>query len=133
MGTNLFFNKVMVVVLCVLMLAIPVLCQQAETAATQARADAQQNVNGGTWLLIGIFLGIIGYVIALAAPPKAPAVALLGKDPEYAAVYADTYSQVGKKIQMKKAMTGCLIGTGIQVALVVLLVALAPDTGYYYY
>ena len=131
MRTHSIINKVMAVVVCVMMLAIPVLCQQ-EDAAAQARADVERNVNGGTWLLIGILLGAVGYVIALAVPPKAPAAGLIGKSPDYVAVYSDTYSQAGKKIQMKKALTGCLIGTGIQVALVVLLVALAPDPYYYY-
>lgn len=116
----------------VLLMAMPILCQQADVAAI-ARADAQRNVNGTTWLLIGAFLGILGYVIAMLVPPKAPASALIGKSPDYVTVYTEVYEETGKSIQMKKAMTGCLIGTGIQVALILVITLAAGSATNSYY
>ena len=124
--TNHFRLGMISVLLCALLIAIPVFAQQQDAAA-QALIDAQRNISGTTWLIIGIFLGIIGYVIALASPPSAPASALLGKSSDYVAVYSDTYKEEGKKIQMRSAMVGCLIGVGVEVLLVVVLVAAASS------
>jgi hypothetical protein len=124
--------KLVSVILCVALLALPIICQQQE-AVNQARLDAERNVSGSTYLFLGIFLGLLGYVIALLSPPSAPASALIGKSPDYVAVYTDTYREVGKKRQMSKALLGCLIGTGIQVGLIVLLVVVADSSTPSYY
>jgi len=127
MGYRSILFKAVCGALSLLLLMLPVLGQQQD-AANQARADARAKVNGGTWLIIGIFLGVIGYAIALLSPPRTPASALIGKSPDYVAVYSETFEEEGKKIQMRKALTGCLIGTGIQVALSVVLIAAASSS-----
>ncbi len=127
-------KKFFAVLVCVLLISIPVIYAQQDTAyaeaANQARMDAQRNINPTTWLIIGFFLGIIGYVIAMVSPPKAPAIGLVGKSPDYVAVYVDTYEQVGKAIQMRKAMTGCLINLGCSVVGygILILAAASVDT-----
>lgn len=131
MGYFSFSFRVTAIVMSALLLAMPILCQQADVASI-ARADAERNVNGTTWFIIGVFLGVIGYLVAMLAPPKAPASALIGKSADYIAVYSQVYEETGKKIQMSKAMTGCLVGTGVQLVLVLVLVLAAGSTHYYY-
>ncbi len=132
MHDRLILSRVVAIFLCALLLAIPVLCQQAEIA-NQARADAQRNVTGGTWLLIGILLGALGYLVAMLVSPKAPAAVLIGKSADYVAIYTQTYEEEGKRIQMRSAMTGCLIGTGVQAAAVLLIVLAAGSSVSHYY
>ena len=103
--------------------------QDAQTACIDAERRATSDVSGSTWFIIGCLAGVLGWVIALVSEPSPPATALLGKSPEYVASYTDCYKRKNKDIKTKKALTGCLVGTGCIVALYVGLIAVAIDDG----
>jgi len=120
--TNLKKNgKVFSIFLVVLLFIGPIFAQ--ERATRDAEAQAKLDVSTSTWFVIGCLFGAAGYVAALLIIPSPPASVLLGKSPNYIAVYTDSYKQQAKKIQSNKALTGCLIGTGIQVVATVIIVA----------
>jgi len=116
-----------------LILAVPILAQQAENAALLAQEQARRDVSGTTWFIIGFFLGIVGYALAYLIVPNPPSSTLVGKSPEYVATYSDAYREEGKRIQTSKALIGCLVNTGIWVALYALVIAAAATTPTYYY
>ena len=74
----------------------------------EAEIDARANTNSGLWFLAGFLGGIIGVAIAYIYEPSPPAVKLLGKSPEYVAVYIDAYRSAARKMQARWAWTGCL-------------------------
>jgi hypothetical protein len=76
----------------------------------QARMDAQIDIKGQTWFLIGCLTNLTGWLIAYIVEPSPPVSKLLGKSSDYIAVYTDAYKREGKKIQTKKAFTGCVVG-----------------------
>ena len=80
-------------------------------AIAAAERDAQNDVNKGLWFLGGCFGGIIGVIIAYGVEPYPPATRLLGKSPEYVAVYTDTYKEKAKKLQTNSALGGCCVST----------------------
>ena len=95
--------------------------ESADDAAYMAYSDARADVNGGTWFTIGCLLGCTGWLIAYMIEPNPPATRLLGKSPEYIAVYSDAYKKEAKKIQAQKALQGCLVGTLLTVMLQLML------------
>lgn len=99
-------------------------------ASGDPAADAMAAANmesTGIWFAAGCLLGLVGLLISYLVEPKPSAIALVGKSPEYVAVYSDVYSKEVKAKNTKAAMTGCLIGTAVSVALNVALVAAAAD------
>ena len=120
-----------IIVLSALMLLIPVLqndllAQDVSTACMEAERQAQSDISGGTWFVIGCLAGLIGYLIAMQEP-NPPATPLLGKSPEYVAAYTDCYRKKGKSIKTKNALTGCLVGTGISVVFYAIAIAAASN------
>jgi len=66
--------------------------------------------------------------------PSPPPARLLGKSPEYAMTYTQSYRHAGKREQGSKAITGCLVGTAVGVVLylaVLSSVANSTDTTTY--
>jgi hypothetical protein len=129
-------KKVISVILTYLLLALPIIAQQNQTnACTQAQIDAKNEIDGNIWFGAGCLFGLVGLGAAYVLEPSVPATKLLGKDAEYVAYYTECYQDAGKDLQTSKAMTGCLIGTGVQIAFYVLLIATASSTAndpYYY-
>lgn len=80
------------------------------SACVQAQQDVEMEVNKTLWLVIGFFGGILGIAAAYLIEPSPPASKLLGKSPEYVAVYTDCYRSAGKKLQANAAIKGCVIG-----------------------
>ena len=104
-----------------------VFAQDVGTACLDAERQAQSDISGGTWFAIGCCVGLIGYVIALQEP-NPPATQLVGKSPEYVAMFTDCYRKKGKDIKSKNALTGCLVGYGaLAVFYVVLFVVVASN------
>jgi len=124
-----------VVMLCVSMVFAPVSAELFAATitqdATQACADANQqatsDVSGGTWFAIGCLGGLIGWLIA-QMESNPPATQLLGKSPEYVASYTDCYRAKTKSIKSKSAITGCLVGAGVQVVLYAILIGSSSNT-----
>lgn len=114
--------KAISLILCFNLLALPVLAQAAENSAinqdqqqeldyaricAQAEADAEKDEGGAIAFGIGGFLcGVIGFLIAYASTPKAPAERLVGKDPNYVQAYSTCYEKKAKSIRTKAACTG---------------------------
>ncbi len=120
-------KKALSIILIHLILLVPILAQQPGDACAQAKADATMEVNSTVWFGAGCLFGLLGLGAAYVIEPEPSATSLLGKSPDYVAHYTDCYKESGKNIQTKKAMNGCLIGTGVQV-LGYVLVAVAAES-----
>jgi len=103
-------------------------------AIYEAEQAAERDANKIMWYGMGCLLGPIGWLISEAGSPSPKAASLVGKDPEYIALYTDAYRSKIKKIRSTASLYGCLIGTGITVLVYALLlaeVAEAESQGYY--
>ena len=97
-----------------------------------AQRDARNNVDGGIWMLGGCCLGWVGLGAAYVIEPSIPMANLVGKSPEYVAIYVDTYKSEAKRIQGSKAMTGCIVSTlAGAIGYVMLIAAAASSTSSY--
>ncbi|MCE2414587.1 hypothetical protein J4G07_11320 [Candidatus Poribacteria bacterium] len=76
-------------------------------AIAAAERDAADHVNKSVWLWAGCLGNIVVWAIASAYEPNPPAVALLGKSPEYVAVYTDAYRAEVRKIRTSGVKLGC--------------------------
>ncbi|MBA7604968.1 hypothetical protein ES703_12096 [subsurface metagenome] len=112
------------------MIAVPIiiLAEDAGDACLQAQMDAERNVSGPLWFGAGCLFGILGVGAAYLIEPSPSAVGMLGKSPEYVAVYTDCYKDKGSSIQTKNAWTGCLIGSTAEVAIYTIYVLLIVAT-----
>jgi hypothetical protein len=97
----------------------------AARAAMEATQDAQADENGALWFFAGCLLGIIGVIIAYAADPTPPAARLMGKSPEYLAIYMRTYQSEGRSAQVRSALWG--IGTVVILTVVLIIVILKSE------
>jgi len=88
-------------------------------AAMERTQDAQADENAALWFFAGCLLGLIGVVIAAVAEPTPPPARLMGKSPEYLAVYTQAYKSEGKSAQLRSSLWG--VGT-LLVAFVVFYV-----------
>jgi hypothetical protein len=88
----------------------------------QATQDAEADTNGAAWFFLGC-LGLIGVLIAYVAEPSPPPERLMGKSPEYVGAYVGTYKSAGKSAQGRQAIIGCLVGTGVAVAIYIVVLA----------
>jgi hypothetical protein len=86
------------------------------SAVADAARDAVTDTNGGLWFVVGCAVGILGVLLGYVMEPSPPPTRLLGRPPEYVAAYTASYRHAGKQEQGKRAMTGCLLGTAITVA-----------------
>ena len=100
-------------------------------AAMEATQDAQADANGALWFFAGGLLGVIGVIVAYVAEPTPPAARLMGKSPEYLAVYMQTYKSEARSAQVRSALWG--IGTllVVSVVLIILIVRSTSNMGYY--
>ena len=83
---------------------------QQHPAATEARLTAEEDAEFDTrktrWVFIGIFGNILGILIASVYEPTPPAARLLGRSPEYAALYTDSYKAKSRSIQVRHSFIG---------------------------
>ena len=127
-------HKLVFVLFAVVLLASvnPVIAQEGvgETSdiCQRAKLDAQADVNKMLWFGAGCLFGIFGLGAAYIIEPSPPATRLLGKPPEYVAVYTDCYRDEGKRIQTKNALVGCLIGEAA--VLIIYAIAFAGAVSY---
>jgi len=92
-------------------------------AMAAGEADAQADTSGGLWFAAGCLIGVVGVILGYVVEPSPPPTRMLGKSPEYVTAYTQSYRYAGKKEQGSKALTGCLLGTAIAVAIYAVLVA----------
>ncbi len=103
------------------------LAQDVAMACMDAERQAESDVNGTTWFIIGCLIGWVGWLIGSMSDASPPAGQLLGKSPEYVAVYSDCYKKKAKDIKSTQALYGCLVGTGVVVIFYVILLAAVVD------
>ena len=126
-------HKLVLILFAVVLLASvnPVIAQEGvgETSdiCQRAKLDAQADVNKMLWFGAGCLFGIFGLGAAYIIEPSPPATRLLGKPPEYVAVYTDCYRDEAKRIRTKGAWLGCVVGSVLSVAWYVVLVAAAAS------
>lgn len=130
---------VLVYLMVLLVLSLPfVSFAELNTIQAQAIADAEQDVstdvNGTLWFLGGCLGNLTVIIIANVFEPTPPASRLLGKSPEYIAVYTDTYRTNAKNLQTARALAGCLTGTAVTcVGYSFLIIATINDSSSYYW
>jgi hypothetical protein len=101
-------------------------------AVMEATQDAQADENGVLWFFAGCLLGVIGVVIAAVADPSPPPARLIGKSPEYLAIYTQTYRSEGRSAQLRSSLWG--VGTVVLVVVVIwiiIVVSVAKTTPTY--
>jgi len=103
--------------------------KDSNKAIYDAEMAAEIDANKTMWFAMGCLLGPIGWLISEAGTPAPNASNLVGKSPEYVALYTDTYRSKVKKMRSGAAMNGCLVGTGIYVIFYALVIA-AAESGY---
>ena len=118
-------------------LAVQAQNQDIQNAIIEAEAAATSATNKILWLGAGLVGSWIGLGAAFLYKPNPPAIALLGKSPDYVAVYTDAYQEKAGSIQKKYALFGCgtcLVCYILYFALVVSVAASAdPEPDPYYY
>lgn len=95
-----------------------------QQAIFDAHLDAQQHVNALNWFLGGAGCGVITFAYAVVDTPQVPMTRLIGKSPEYVAVYTAEYQSKAKT----KRITNSCLGWG---AFVILYFAYLGSTGSY--
>ena len=90
-------------------------------ARVTAVQNAQSDVRKVRWFFIGCFGNILGVLIASVYEPTPSASRFLGKSPEYAAVYTDSYKAENRNIQVSYAIRGLVLFCGLGVLSGILL------------
>ena len=134
--------KILALLMAVLMFSMPfvTLAQQNYSLQLEAKADADADADARTNKIVWFLFGCAGGVLAVAGTylyePSLPAGPLLGKSPEYVAFYTDAYTEKAKALQVRGAMTGCVVSTLVWAAVVIAAIVAAEESsssGYYYY
>ena len=79
-----------------------------------AKADAKSDLDDTQrilWFLGGVGCGICTVGAAAVMNPNPPIHRLLGKSPEYVAIYANTYTKQMRTSRLRLASAGCLVNT----------------------
>lgn len=121
-----FMSALMVILMVLMPLQGTLLAQDLNNACGDGQNSAKADISGGTWFIAGCFLGPLVYLIGLQ-PENPPATNLLGKPPEYVAAFTDCYRNETKRIKSSNALTGCLIGSIVQIGLYVAIIASADS------
>ena len=75
-----------------------------------AEQDAESDTKKIRWFFIGVFGNIMGVLIASIYEPAPPASRLLGKSPENAALYTDSYKAKSRGVQTRQSIIGLVAG-----------------------
>ena len=74
----------------------------------EAKAAAQENINGTVWAVGGCLASVAALGAATFLKPEPPSTALMGKSDQYVAEYTDCYQEEGVSKRQKYALYGCL-------------------------
>lgn len=83
-------------------------------ALTNAERDAKAS---NAWYHYGFFFGPIAVGAAYVIPATPRVENLLGKSPEYVAVYTQSYKEEVREERAKEAAIGCAVSVGIAIVL----------------
>jgi hypothetical protein len=101
----------------------------AARATAEAISDAHADTNGTLWYFAGCLLGVIGILIAYVSEPTPPPARMMGKSPEYLAIYTNTYKAEAKSIQGRSAVYGALTTVAVVVVIyIIVIVAVVHST-----
>jgi len=141
METPSCFRRAVTTVLLIVIVAAPILSTaqvvqgvqptagtDMMTAAADAERDARGDGNAPVWFMVGCIGGVLGVAVAYVVEPRPSAVRLMGRSPEYAAAYADTYAQRVKSGRTSAAWGGCIVGTLVTTVAYVALIAAANQS-----
>ena len=81
-----------------------------EDTLSTAEREAESDTKTVKWFFIGFFGAILGILIASVYEPSPPASRLLGKSPEYVALYTDSYKAKSRRTQVLEAIGGFVVG-----------------------
>jgi hypothetical protein len=93
----------------------------AARAAAEATNDAHADTNGTLWFFAGCLLGVIGIVIAYVAEPTPPPARMMGKSPEYLAIYTTAYKAEARSIQGRAAIWGTVTLAAVVVVFYIII------------
>lgn len=110
MKRNNCFLFTCILVLLQLLLPLALYANQHSNICQKAEADAVAQFNKPLWLGAGCLLGLTGILVGYLYEPTPPAVTLVGKDPEFVAVYTDCYKKYSRDKQFKTSIFGCVAG-----------------------
>lgn len=91
-----------------------------EDTVLTAEREAEFNTKKGTWFFIGFFGNILGILIASVYEPIPPASRLLGKTPEFTALYTDAYIAKGRSVQYRQSAIGLAVAIGLAILFAIL-------------
>lgn len=94
----------------------------ASRATAEAVNDAHADTNGTLWFFAGCLLGVIGILIAYVSEPSPPPARLMGKSPEYLAIYTNTYKSEARSAQGRAAIWGTLTAVGVVVVIYIIVI-----------
>ena len=100
----------------------------AQDACIAANQQAARDVDKTMWTILGCLNPVIAYLVATSAKASPRATALLGKSPEYVAMYTDCYSSEVQSRKVSGVKTGCYISVAFWAAYIVLAIAAVEST-----
>ena len=87
----------------------------SQTICSVAQLDAKKMQSTGQYVALGIFCGLIGYIIAAGTTVTVPADRIAGKSPDYVSTYTGCYEKAAKKQITGAACGGWLAGWALAV------------------
>ena len=113
-------SKVFILFLSLCIATFPMLvnAQEMEQAIMQAQMDAAADINGFLWMGCGFLFGIfaVGAAYIIGSSPRAAR--LLGKSPEFVAVYTNAYRRKATGIRVTNSVIGCVGGAILSVIII---------------
>jgi hypothetical protein len=100
-------------------------------ALQDAVADAEVDVNGGTWFVLGCVLNVYGVLAAWFTDPSPPYARLMGKPEPYVRSYLPAYRAEASSLRQRYALYGCLASVGAMLVYSTVVVSLtsSPNGG----
>lgn len=106
--------------------AEPVPQVNEHSQATQdAVADAEVDVNGGTWFVLGCVLNVYGVLAAWFTDPAPPYTRLIGKQETDVQTYLPVYRAEASSLRQRFALYGCLASVGASFVFVTMVTSLS--------
>ncbi len=111
--------------------AQPVQGGDGPQALQDAVADAEVDVNGGTWFVLGCVLNVYGVLAAWFTDPSPPYARLMGKPEPYVRSYLPAYRAEASSLRQRYALYGCLASVGAMLVYSTVVVSLtsSPNGG----
>ena len=116
--------RVLILFTAVMIFSLPLVARTQDSVHEKAIFDGTQAAesvfNERLWYLTGCFFSFGGYLFAQTYYAPVPTVALLGRSPEYVAIYTDVYRAKSKELRSEAALEGCIHGAVAQTCLPVI-------------